>query len=33
MTGVTVNGAKVVKGNIDCANGMIHVIDSVLLPK
>jgi uncharacterized surface protein with fasciclin (FAS1) repeats len=31
--GVTVNGAKVVKGNIDCANGMIHVIDSVLLPK
>ena len=30
--GVTVNGAKVVKANIDCTNGMIHVIDAVLLP-
>lgn len=30
---LTVNGAKVIKGNIDCANGMIHVIDTVLLPK
>ncbi|MGE0455712.1 MAG: fasciclin domain-containing protein [Vicinamibacteria bacterium] len=29
---LTVNGAKVVKPNIDCANGMIHVIDAVLLP-
>lgn len=29
----TVNGAKVVKANIDCTNGMIHVIDTVLLPK
>jgi len=29
---LTVNGAKVVKPNIDCTNGMIHVIDSVLLP-
>ena len=28
----TVNGAKVVKPNIDCTNGMIHVIDAVLLP-
>lgn len=28
-----VNEAKVVKGNIDTANGVIHVIDTVLLPK
>ena len=31
-TTLTVNGAKVVKPNIDCTNGMIHVIDAVLLP-
>jgi uncharacterized surface protein with fasciclin (FAS1) repeats len=30
--GVTVNGAKVVKANIDCTNGMVHAIDTVLLP-
>ena len=30
--GITVNGAKVVKPNVDCTNGMIHVIDAVLLP-
>ena len=29
---ITVNGAKVVTPNIDCSNGMIHVIDAVLLP-
>ena len=29
---LTVNGAKVVKPNIDCTNGMVHVIDAVLLP-
>jgi uncharacterized surface protein with fasciclin (FAS1) repeats len=29
---ITVNGAKVVKPNVDCTNGMIHVIDAVLLP-
>ena len=29
---LTVNGAKVIKANIDCSNGMIHVIDAVLLP-
>ena len=29
---VSVNGAKVVKANIDCANGMVHAIDTVLLP-
>ena len=29
---LTVNGAKVVKADIDCTNGMIHVIDAVLLP-
>ena len=29
---ITVNGARVVKPNVDCTNGMIHVIDAVLLP-
>ena len=29
---MTVNGAKIVKPNVDCTNGMIHVIDAVLLP-
>lgn len=29
---LTVNGAKIVKPNVDCANGMVHVIDVVLLP-
>ena len=31
--GVTVNGAKVVTADIACTNGVIHVIDAVLLPK
>ncbi|KPF73698.1 Nex18 symbiotically induced protein [alpha proteobacterium AAP81b] len=31
--GVTVNGATVVTADIDCTNGVIHVIDAVLLPK
>lgn len=31
--GVMVNGAKVVKTDIACSNGVIHVIDSVLLPQ
>ncbi len=31
--GVKINGAKVVKADIECANGVIHVIDTVLLPK
>jgi len=30
---LTVNGAKVIKADIDCTNGVIHVIDAVLLPK
>ena len=29
---MTVNGAKIVKANVDCSNGMVHVIDAVLLP-
>jgi uncharacterized surface protein with fasciclin (FAS1) repeats len=29
---LTVNGARVVKADIDCTNGVIHVIDAVLLP-
>jgi uncharacterized surface protein with fasciclin (FAS1) repeats len=31
--GVTVDGAKVVKADIVADNGVIHVIDSVVLPK
>jgi uncharacterized surface protein with fasciclin (FAS1) repeats len=31
--GVKINNAKVVKADIDCGNGVIHVIDTVLLPK
>ncbi|PMZ38353.1 Nex18 symbiotically induced protein, partial [Pseudomonas sp. GW247-3R2A] len=31
--GVTVDGAKVVTADIDCTNAVIHVIDTVLLPK
>ena len=31
--GVMVDGAKVVKTDIACSNGVIHVIDSVLLPQ
>jgi uncharacterized surface protein with fasciclin (FAS1) repeats len=31
--GVTVNGAKVVSADIACTNGVIHVIDTVLMPK
>ncbi len=30
--GVKVDDAKVVKTDIECANGVIHVIDSVILP-
>ncbi|MCA0302949.1 MAG: fasciclin domain-containing protein [Proteobacteria bacterium] len=32
MGGVTVNGAKVVKADIPADNGVIHVIDTVLIP-
>ena len=32
-SGVTVNGAKVVSADIACTNGVIHVIDTVILPK
>ena len=31
--GVTVNSANVVTADIDCTNGVIHVIDAVLMPK
>ncbi|MGC2186634.1 MAG: fasciclin domain-containing protein, partial [Terriglobales bacterium] len=30
---VMVNGANVTKTDIQCSNGVIHVIDSVLLPQ
>ena len=29
---ITVNGAKIIKPNVDCTNGMVQVIDAVLLP-
>lgn len=32
MGGVTINGSKVVKADIKASNGVIHVIDTVLLP-
>jgi len=32
MDGVMVNGSKVVKADIKASNGVIHVIDTVLLP-
>lgn len=31
--GVMINNAKVVKADIECSNGVIHVIDTVLMPK
>jgi uncharacterized surface protein with fasciclin (FAS1) repeats len=31
--GVKVNDAKVVTADIECSNGVIHVIDTVLMPK
>lgn len=31
--GVKINNAKVVKADVVCGNGVIHVIDTVLLPK
>jgi len=30
--GVMVNDAKVVKTDIECSNGVIHIIDTVLMP-
>jgi uncharacterized surface protein with fasciclin (FAS1) repeats len=30
--GVTINGAKVTSADIHCTNGIIHVIDSVIMP-
>ena len=31
--GVTVDAAKVIATNIECSNGVIHVIDAVILPQ
>ena len=33
MGGLMVDGAKVVKADIACSNGVIHVIDTVIMPK
>ena len=30
--GVTINGAKVTKADIECSNGVVHLIDAVLMP-
>ncbi len=30
---VTINGAKVITGGIEASNGIIHIIDTVLIPK
>ena len=32
MGGVTVNGANVVTADIEASNGVIHVIDAVIMP-
>ena len=31
--GIKINKSKVIKADIACTNGVIHVIDTVLLPK
>lgn len=31
--GVMINDAKVITADIECSNGVIHVIDTVLMPK
>ena len=31
--GAKIDGAKVIKTDIECSNGVIHVIDSVIMPK
>ena len=33
MGGVTINQSKVVKADVEASNGVIHVIDTVLMPK
>jgi len=33
MSGVTINGANVVQADIEASNGVIHVIDTVILPQ
>jgi uncharacterized surface protein with fasciclin (FAS1) repeats len=32
-SGVKVNGANVVKADVEASNGVIHVIDTVILPQ
>ena len=31
--GLTIGGANIIKTDIECSNGVIHVIDAVILPK
>lgn len=32
-SGVMIDGAKIIKTDIECSNGVIHVIDAVIMPK
>ena len=31
--GVMIDGANVIKADIECGNGVIHIIDTVIMPK
>lgn len=31
--GVMINNAKVIKADLECSNGVIHIIDTVLMPE
>jgi uncharacterized surface protein with fasciclin (FAS1) repeats len=33
MSGVIINGANVVTADVEASNGVIHVIDAVILPE
>jgi uncharacterized surface protein with fasciclin (FAS1) repeats len=33
LEGITVNGARIIRGNFSADKGLIHVIDKVLVPR
>ena len=33
LESIKVNGARIIRGNVDASNGLIHVIDKVLIPR
>jgi uncharacterized surface protein with fasciclin (FAS1) repeats len=33
LESITVNGARIIRGNFSADNGLIHVIDKVLVPR